>query len=83
MMTGRENSIAISLSSELDKRFVHSIMRIKDESEDEEYFLEKQHRFLLCDPLRNFLAGIPNITNITHGIYGSIRVILFITRYVL
>ena len=49
----------------------------------EHMYLEKEHGFLLCLHLRNFIAGTSIITNITNAILGSRRVILILSRFVL
>ena len=60
-----------------------SIMKTRDENSESSFCLEEENSFFLCDPMRNFIAGRPIITNITKAIYASRRVILFISRYVL
>ncbi len=48
----------------------------------EHMYLEKEHGFLLCLHLRNFIAGTSILTNITNAILGSRRVILILSRLV-
>ncbi len=44
------------------------------------YILEEQHEFSLCVHTRNFIAGIPIMTNIANAVRMSRRTIVLLTR---
>ena len=44
------------------------------------YILEEDHGFDLCVHSRNFLAGIPILTNISNAVRVSRRTIVLLTR---
>ncbi len=71
----------LSFLSADDNAAMKEIMTTK-EDETEHMYLEKEHGFLVCLHLRNFIAGTSIITNITNAILGSRRVILILSRFV-
>ncbi len=66
-------------SSADDTAALKEMMIVIDDDKEYQY-LEREHGFLLCLHLRNFIAGTSIITNITNAILGSRRVILILSR---